>query len=389
MIYRTWNYMLFLTLSLGFIRCSNPSGENFIPSPEVKTKVDIVPLAIGAPAPDFRLPGEDGIWYSLDDFDKKVLVVAFLSNHCPYSQVYEERLIEFYNIYQNKDVDLVAISPNSPLAVPDDAMGYSDLDDTYESMKIRAQDRQFNFPYLYDGDQQLVSIAYGPPVTPTVYIFDEDRNLQYRGRIDYSPFKDGANAEDLRLSVDAVLRGGEIIRRERDSQGCEVYWSWKQQGMNALALAWEESPVRLQKINLDSLKTVLVNFSGKPRVINFWATWCGPCKLEFPEFLRMRRMYRHRPVEFISVCLDETKDYDKALAFLQQLHAPGINYFLTEEDKEEIREKVYDEWDGTLPFTMIVEPFGIPYKIWSGPFDPVTVRKAIVEYRLLGRYLTY
>lgn len=372
-----------------FASCGKKSSEQFRPDPQVLPLSPIVPLEIGMKAPDFKLPGVDGRWYNLSDFKEEILVVVFLSNHCPYAQVYEERLIRFAQEYSKKGVDLVAISPNSPLSTPDDVMGYSDLDDTYEAIQIRSNDRAFNFPYLYDGDNQQVSIQFGLKSIPEAFVFNRDRELQYRGRIDVTPIWKAADAEDLRLVVDAVKRDGEIIRRVRDSQGCKVYWSWDQVEKDALSEAWNLAPVNLKLIDLDSMKTILVNFSEKLRMINFWATWCGPCKQEFPEFLRMKRMYRHRPVEFISVSLDDPDHYQEALVFLQQLHAPGLNYILTEEDKDLIRTKVYDQWDGSLPFTILVEPLGSTYKVWLGPFNPLEVRQAIVEHRLLGRFLRY
>lgn len=376
-------------VGLKLFSCDNPSAADFIPSPQVSEAKEISSLAIGSRAPDFDLPATDGKWYNLNDFRADVLVIAFISNSCPYSQVCEERLIDFFDEYRDKGVDLVAISPNSPLSLPDDAVQYSDLDDSYGSMKLRASNQRFNFPYLYDGDDQAVSIAFGPKVIPTVYIFDKNRRLQYRGRIDYSPVWRGANADDLRLAVDAVLRDGEILRRERDSQGCKVYWSWDQEDRENLEQKWQDAPVTLKRISLDSLKTILVNFSSKPRVINFWATWCGPCKKEFPEFLRMRRMYYQRPVELISVSLDEPAQFENALTFLEQLHAPGTNYLIDDDDKEAIRQNVYPDWEGTLPFTIIVEPLGELYRVWQGPFDANEVRKAIIDHRLLGRYIRY
>jgi peroxiredoxin len=369
--------------------CVDTTSERFIPSPKVHSETRVEPLEIGARAPDFRLPGADGEWHCLDDFDASVLVVAFLSNHCPNSQVYEDRLVSFYQDYKDQGVDLVVISPNSPIATPDDALGYSDLDDSYEAIVIRAREKGLNYPYLYDGDDQDVSIKYGPSTIPSVFVFDENRRLKYRGRIDVSSMWKAANAEDLRMAVNEVKRKDEIIRPERDLAGCKIYWSWDKADRDSLENRWKESPVHLRNLTLDSLKTLLVNFSGKPRVFNFWATWCGPCKQEFPEFLKMRRMYQHRPIEFISVSLDSPEKRDEAKTFLQQIHAPGPNYILQDTDKEAIRKKVYDQWDGTLPFTIIVDPLGLVYKVWQGPFDPLEVKKAIVEHRLLGRYFSY
>lgn len=369
--------------------CVYKTSEKFVPNPIIHSETSVKPLEIAARAPDFHLPGSDGRWYRLEDFDAPILVVAFLSNHCPNSQVYEDRLSSFYEDYADQGVDLVVISPNSPLATPDEAMGYSDLDDSYEAMMIRTKEKGLNYPYLYDGDDQEVSIKYGPSTVPSVFVFDKDRLLKYRGRIDVSSMWKAANAEDLRMAVNAVKRKGEIIRPERELNGCKIYWSWDQAERDSLEKSWKESPVRLKNLTLDSLKTLLVNFSGKPRVFNFWATWCGPCKQEFPEFLRMKRMYSHRPIEFFSVSLDSPEKHNEALTFLQQIHAPGTNYILEETDKEAVRKKVYDQWDGTIPFTVIVDPLGLIYKLWQGPFDPLEVKKAIVEHRLLGRYYSF
>src|SRR5262245_5327085 len=109
-------------------------------------------LAIGAGAPDFKLPGVDGRDYSLKDFaNAKILVVIFTCNHCPTAQAYEDRIIKLAKDYKDKGVAVVAISPNDRRAVRLDELGYTDLSDSFEEMKIRAKDRKYGFPYLYDG----------------------------------------------------------------------------------------------------------------------------------------------------------------------------------------------------------------------------------------------
>src|SRR5262245_41900232 len=108
-------------------------------------------LAIGDAAPDFKLPGVDGKDYSLASFaEAKFLLVVFTCNHCPTAQAYEERIKRLAADYKDKGVALVAISPNDPAAVRLDELGYTDLSDSFEEMKIRAKDHHWNFPYLYD-----------------------------------------------------------------------------------------------------------------------------------------------------------------------------------------------------------------------------------------------
>ena len=142
-------------------------------------------LPIGSTAPDFHLPGVDGKTHGLEDFAQaKVLVVIFTCNHCPTAQAYEGRIARLDSDYRDKGVAVVAISPNDPAAVRLDELGYTDLGDSFEDMKIRAKDHQFAYPYLYDGETQATAKAYGVLATPHVFIFDAERKLRYVGRFD-------------------------------------------------------------------------------------------------------------------------------------------------------------------------------------------------------------
>ena len=102
----------------------------------------------------------------------KLLVLVFTANHCPTAQAYEDRIQKLDADYKDKGVTLVAISPNDPLAVRLDELGFTDLGDTLDDMKLRAKDKGFTFPYLYDGETQATSRLYGPIATPHVFIFD-------------------------------------------------------------------------------------------------------------------------------------------------------------------------------------------------------------------------
>jgi peroxiredoxin len=141
-------------------------------------------LKIGAQAPDFNLTGVDGKKYTLKTFAASpVLAIVFTCNHCPTAQAYEERIKKITSDFKANKVAVVAISSNDPKAIRLDELGYTDLSDTYEEMKVRAKDMAYNFPYLFDGDDQKTALAYGPVATPHIFIFDKDRKLQYSGRM--------------------------------------------------------------------------------------------------------------------------------------------------------------------------------------------------------------
>src|SRR5262245_54781132 len=133
-------------------------------------------LPLGSPAPDFKLQGVDGKDWLLKDFSaSKLLVIVFTCNHCPTAQYYETRLKQLVSDYQSKGVAVVAIMPNDPKSVRLDELGWTDLSDTFQEMKIRARDAHFNFPYLYDGETECVSRSYGPVATPHFFVFDAER----------------------------------------------------------------------------------------------------------------------------------------------------------------------------------------------------------------------
>src|SRR3954451_617927 len=167
-------------------------------------------LKIGAKAPDFNLPGVDGKNYSLKNFaDAKILVIIFTCNHCPTAQAYEQRIIKLHEDYRDKGVALVAISPNDPTAVRLDELGYTDLSDSLEEMKIRAKERGFKFPYLYDGETQSTAKAYGVVATPHVFICDAQRKLRYVGAIDDSEIHE-VQHHYARHAIEAMLAGKSV-----------------------------------------------------------------------------------------------------------------------------------------------------------------------------------
>ena len=119
----------------------------FVARPQAIPYQETPTLAIGSKAIDFKLPNYDGKFYSLKDFaSAKVLVIIFTCTHCPTAQAYEDRMIKVTNDYKAKGVQVVAISPNSPNGLLLEELGYSDLNDDFENMKIRAKEKQYNFP---------------------------------------------------------------------------------------------------------------------------------------------------------------------------------------------------------------------------------------------------
>ena len=351
-------------------------------------KEDPKTLTIGAAAPNFSLPGIDGKTYSLSSFkNASVLVIVFTCNHCPTAQAYEERMIRLTKDYSSKGVAVVAIMPNDPAAVRLDELGYTDMGDTFDEMKLRAKQKHYNFPYLYDGKTQGVAKAYGPVATPHVFIFDKNRKLRYQGRIDdvEKPTKTPNNF-DTRAAIDALLQNKDVPVTTTKVFGCSIKWADKSGLVKKGFEEWAKEPVALNTIDEAGLKELLQNKSDKLRLINVWATWCGPCVTEFPEFIAINRMYRRRDFEFISISADDPAKKEKALKFLKEQQASNTNYIFSRDDKYKLIEAIDPKWQGALPYTILVEPGGKIVYGKQGTIDAAEMKRLIVDNKLIGRY---
>jgi len=342
-------------------------------------------LEIGASAPDFNLPGVDGREYRLADFAKAdILVIVFTCNHCPTAQAYEERIKKIAADYREKSVALVAISPNDPCAVRLDELGYSDMSDSFEEMKIRAKDKGLKFPYLYDGDKQEVSRVYGPVATPHLFIFDKERKLRYVGRVDDSEKPERVKSYDARNAIDALLAGKAVPVEKTRPFGCSIKWSSKRESVKNAFEAWAKENVSLEMINANGIKELVKNDSGKLRLVNVWSTWCGCCGAEFEKLIAINRMYRGRDFELVTISADSPDRKDKVLSFLKKQQASCKNYLFDSEDKYQLMEAVDKDLLGGIPYTLLVQPGGKIIYRHVGLIEPLELKKAVVED--LGRH---
>lgn len=349
------------------------------PTQMIARAADPEPLPIGAKAPDFSLPATDGKTYSLRDFaSSKVLVIIFTCNHCPTAQAYEGRMKDLVTDYKGKGVAVVAISPNDPLAVTLGEMGYTDLGDSFEEMKIRARDQQFNFPYLYDGETSEVSMKYGPQATPHVFIFDQARKLRYTGRIDDGEKPGTAKTHDTRNAIEALLAGKSVPVEKTKTFGCSIKWPDKRDYANNEVAKYAKEPVGIEEMDFDQLKNLVKNESTNYRLINVWATWCGPCVVEFPSFVDMHRMYRNREFEMISISLDELERKQNALNFLVKKQASMKNYIF-KGDRYAFIEAIDKKWEGALPYTLFVAPGGEIIYSKQGLIDALEMKRLIAD----------
>jgi len=385
-------------LAVGPVYSQGRSGVDY----QSEMPPDARQLKTGDAAPDFSLMGIDGKTYTLADFKAaRLLMVVFLSNHCPYSHAAETRLLPFVDEMKGRGLAVVAINPNHPDAVRIDELGYSKYSDSYEDMKRYAREKGFNFPYLYDGATQATAKAYGCLATPHVFLFDEQRHLRYNGRFDDSRFADPATvtSTDARNAVEALLAGRPVPVELTRVQGCSTKWLSKTNDIAELDEQWKGASVPLELIDTNGVAALVRNDTKKLRLINVWSTSCLPCAKEFPGLVSISRRLSNRDFELITISVDDPKDQAAVQKFLEKHHAAmpnrvkrslkregrqSNNYLFAGANADALAQALDPAWPGPLPYTMIIAPGGKVYYRHTGEIDVAELQAKVIDQ--LGPY---
>ena len=174
---------------------------------------------IGDVATDFNLPNVDGKMVKLADFKKaKGFIVVFTCNHCPFSQAYEQRIINLHNKYAAKGFPVIAINPNDAKREPEDS---------YAKMQELAKAKKYPFVYLHDETQQIAK-TYGATRTPHVYVVQKTKvgnTVQYIGAIDDN-YEDEKQVKEkyVEVAVNALLNGKAVAKTNTKAIGCTIKW---------------------------------------------------------------------------------------------------------------------------------------------------------------------
>ncbi len=169
---------------------------------------------VGDRVEDFNLPGVDNKKVTLDNYpNARGFFVIFTCNHCPYAQLYEQRIIDLHNKYAPKGFPVIAINPNDPDIVPEDS---------FEEMQKRAKSKRYPFAYAFDNEQTVFRL-FGANRTPHVFLLDQDRIVRYIGAIDDNPeMASAAKNKYAEQAVEALMRGERPNPDFTRAVGCQI-----------------------------------------------------------------------------------------------------------------------------------------------------------------------
>ncbi len=133
---------------------------------------------------------------------------------------------------------------------------------------------------------------------------------------------------------------------------------------------------KVTRIDIEALKKLLKP-GGKPLMINFWATWCDPCREEFPDLVKIDAAYRGK-IDFITISLDDLAEINRDVPkFLLENKAEMPAYLLKTPDEDAAISLVTSEWNGNLPLTILYKSTGETAYLRKGKIHPEDVTAEI------------
>lgn len=354
-----------------------------------------IPLEQGATAPDFALVNVDDKTLTLADVrGEKATAIIFTTNHCPDAIACVGRMKTLVDQFKSQGVGFAAINSNSPKGLRLDELRFTVYSDSFEDMKLVAEESKFNLPYLYDGETQAIAKAYGAISTPHIFIFDRDLKLKYNGRMDDGRRSLGpAKKNEARDALTAIVAGKEPAIIKTRPTGCTTKWLEKAGAVAESDKKWNAQPVLVETIDADTVAKLVANEARSTfRLLNVWSTSCGPCVAEFPDLAAIYKQYSLQNLEFITISLDPPKDLAKVTDFLKEHHVGTgsrtkqllgkdgrtTNNYLFDGDTEDLAKALDTEWNGAMPHTLLIGNKGQVLYRHTGHIEPLALKKAIV-----------
>ena len=135
-------------------------------------------------------------------------------------------------------------------------------------------------------------------------------------------------------------------------------------GSKSHATSAERPGPKPRAISAEEMQGLLKRDGGHPLLVNYWATWCDPCRDEFPDLVKIDNQYRVKGLDFIAITLDDLADLNTAVPkFLREMKATMPVYLLNVADPEPAINLVDRGWSGALPATFLYNNKGeVVYK---------------------------
>ena len=330
--------------------------------------------------PEFELLGTNGLTYRSEDLKaKKIVCLVMLSNHCKISQRFEYLINEISEKMKQNDSILIAISPNNENAIIPDELAYSEVGDSYEEMKIRSINNRYTFPYLYDGEKQVVAKQLGSKSTPHGYLFDRKRKLVFSGKIgDYNKPTDIKESDLFKKYLDCLNDEDPKITHTK-VHGTSIKFTEDIFMADRIKKRYANETVTLRYIDEKTLKFFIEHLKGSPTIFHIWSSSVNGFRQNLIELSSIYKIFRKRGFRLLTICVDPDKTETEIKTQLERAQLSAVNLCLKGSEVGSLMKFVPIESKSTVPFTILFGNEGNHLYSTVGGIDTLRCKKLIVN----------
>ena len=329
--------------------------------------------------PPFSLRATNGEIYSESDFkDKKVLGIVFLSNHCKVSQLFQNHLIDLTRKY-SKDVVIIAVSPNYEQSILPDELAYSDLGDSFEDMVKRANRMKYNFPFLHDGDDQNLTKEIGAKITPTIYLYNQNRELFYSGRIGNIDSPDNMETSEVNQAISNLLIGKKESLKRTKVFGTAIKTKDHLLVAEQVRQRYADEKVRVSQADARKLNFYLTHNTRKPKLFYVWQTNDGKPRDNLIKLSFLYKIFRKRGLKLITVCIAKKDEKDKIVEYLENSQLSSTNFIVYGHNISTLASIIPDEVEKVTPYFRLLSSKGKKLVGSQGEISSDLLRYEIVK----------
>lgn len=136
---------------------------------------------------------------------------------------------------------------------------------------------------------------------------------------------------------------------------------------------------RLTPVDQSGYTKLIAGHKGKVVLVEFWATWCKPCRAEMPELVKLEQKLRARGFDLVTISNDEPEAQPAAIKVLAANHVPGVTYLRKAADDDKFCDAIDPKWQGVLPALFLYDRSGKKVRAFLGETPTAVIEAAIAK----------
>ena len=307
---------------------------------------------------EFSLMGVDYKTYTNKDLNGlNGTLLVFLSNHCKFSQTFQQFLIHSNRKWNNQGIKLIAISPNHEKAILPDEMAFSEVGDSFEEMVLRAQTQNYNFAYIYDGKNQIITKSIETKITPSAYLFDSQGELVYSGRIGDHEMPNDYEKSELHQNIVKLINKEKVEYNRTKIHGTAIKFKKDIRFAENLAKRYAEETIRLNYADERKLNFFIEQETNYPRFFYVWSLENNPdvTRENLIKISTVYKIFRKRGIKVFTVCICKPEDQSKVLEILKKTQLSSLNFYTGGTEVSKLVTLRSQEGKRITPFCRIIQ----------------------------------